>query len=482
MPSKRERPVPPSEDRLLSRMRDWRAAHERELTPEGLDEDEDVDLPDARAIDLVLRAGELMLASGEGTEAVSEAMLSLSIAFDLPRSEVSVTFTTITLSIHPGGDHHPITGERVVRRRALDYFRVNELHALVQESALGLLELEDAAARLKQIRRARMPYPNWFIAIGFGLIASSAGLMMGGGFIVATVAFMATVLGDRTAVFLAKRGVAEFYQMTAAAIVAATIGVALLWVSSTLDLGLQAGAIITGNIMALLPGRPLVASLQDGISGTYVSAAARLLETFFILGAIVSGVGAVAYTAARLGVSIDLDSLPSAGTSLEPPVLIGAAGIAMAFAVSLAVPPRMLPTIGVLGVMIWTIYAGLRSLLDVPPVVGTVVGAVAVGVVGHWLARRTRRPVLPYLVPSIAPLLPGSILYRGLIQITQGTGTVETNAVVGLLSLAEAVMVGLALGAGVNLGGELVRAFQRGGLAGAGMRSRPAARRTRGGY
>ncbi len=84
--------------------------------------------------------------------------------------------------------------------------------------------------------------------------------------------------------------------------------------------------------------------------------------------------------------------------------------------------------------------------------------------------------MLPYLIPSIAPLLPGSILYRGLIEITQGT------AVAGMLSLAEAIMVALALGAGVNLGGELVRAFQRGGLAGAGMRGRPAARRTRGGY
>src|SRR5699024_7052898 len=83
-----------------------------------------------------------------------------------------------------------------------------------------------------------------------------------------------------------------------------------------------------------------------------------------------------------------------------------------------------------------------------------VVGAVAVGVVGHWLARRTRRPVLPFLIPSIAPLLPGSILYRGLIEITQGT------AVSGLLSLVEAVTVGLALGAGVNLGGELMVAFQ----------------------
>lgn len=475
MPSKRGRAGPPSEEIMLSRMRDWRAEHERELTPD-LDDDEDVNLPDARAINLVLRVGELMLASGESTEAVSEAMLSLSIAFDLPRSEVSVTFTTISLSTHPGGDSPPVTGERVVRRRTLDYFRVNELHTLVQQSALGLLELEDAAGRLEQIRRAPMPYPNWLIAVGFGLIASSASLMVGGGFIVATVAFLATVLGDRTSVFLAKRGVAEFYQMVAAATVAASIGVGLLWVSTTMDLGLQAGAIITGNIMALLPGRPLVSSLQDGISGSYVSAAARLLETFFTLGAIVSGVGAVAYTAVRLGVDLNLENLPSAGTALNVAVLVGAAGIAMAFAISLAVPPRMLPSIGVMGVMIWVIYAGLRSLVDVPPVVGTVVGAVAVGVVGHWLARRTRRPVLPYLIPSIAPLLPGSILYRGLMEITQGT------AVAGMLSLAEAITVGLALGAGVNLGGELVRAFQHGGLAGAGMRSRPAARRTRGGY
>lgn len=476
MPNRRGRPLPPSEDRLLSRMRDWRAAHQSELTPEGLDQEEDPDLPDARVINLVLRVGELMLASGEGTEAVSEAMLSLSVAFELPRSEVSVTFTTISLSTHPGGDQHPITGERVVRRRTLDYFRVNELHTLVEQSALGLLEIEDAIARFKQIQRANMPYPNWGIAAGFGLIASSASVMMGGGFIVATVAFLATVLGDRTAVLLARRGVAEFYQMVGAAVVAATIGIALLWVSTELDLGLQAGAIITGNIMALLPGRPLVASLQEGISGSYVSGAARLLETFFTLGAIVSGVGAVAYTAVRLGVDPDLENLPSAGTSLDPLVLLGAAGIAMAFAVSLAVPPRLLPSIGLMGVMIWCTYAGLRSLLEVPPVLGTVVGAVAVGVVGHWLARRTRRPVLPYLIPSIAPLLPGSILYRGLIEITQGT------AVSGLLSLVEAVTVGLALGAGVNLGGELMRAFQRGGLAGAGMRSRPAARRTRGGY
>jgi hypothetical protein len=49
-----------------------------------------------------------------------------------------------------------------------------------------------------------------------------------------------------------------------------------------------------------------------------------------------------------------------------------------------------------------------------------------------------------------------------------------------VLSLIGALSVALALGAGVNLGGELVRAFQRVGLTAGGRWARPAARRTRG--
>lgn len=120
------RPAPLNDANLLSRLRDWRAARESEMHADLFDEA--VELPDPRALDLVLRVGELLLASGESTEVVSESMLSLSVAFELPRAEVSVTFTAITLSTHPGGDQPPITGERVVRRRTLDYFRVNELH------------------------------------------------------------------------------------------------------------------------------------------------------------------------------------------------------------------------------------------------------------------------------------------------------------------------------------------------------------------
>ncbi|MEY9211285.1 threonine/serine exporter family protein [Thermobifida halotolerans] len=465
----------PRSPALLTRLRDRRIVRDADSAAEEFDE-ELAPSPDPRAMDLVLRVGELLLASGEATETVNDAMLSLAVAFGLPRSEVSVTFTGITLSCHPGGDRLPVTGERVVRRRTLDYHKVSELHSLVQDAALGLIELEGAIARLRAVKRARPPYPRWMLVAGFGLIASSASVMMGGGFVVAATAFAATVLGDRAAVWLAARGVAEFYQMAVAALLAASTGMGLLWVSGELDLGLRANAVITGSIMALLPGRPLVSSLQDGISGAYVSSSARLLEVFFTLGAIVTGVSAVAYTAIRLGVYVDLDNLPSAGTSMEPAVLAGAAGIAVAFGISLVVPVRTLPPIGVMGVLIWLCYAGVREALALPPVVGTAAGAVAIGVIGHWLARRTRRPALTFIVPSIAPLLPGSILYRGLIQMSTG------DPLTGVASLGEAVAVGLALGAGATLGGELVRAFSSGGLVGAGRRGRQAAHRTRGGY
>src|ERR1044072_321425 len=63
-------------------------------------EEEPGEAVSARALDLVLRVGDLLLASGEPTERVNESMLSLAVAYGLPRCEVSVTFTVISVSVH----------------------------------------------------------------------------------------------------------------------------------------------------------------------------------------------------------------------------------------------------------------------------------------------------------------------------------------------------------------------------------------------
>jgi uncharacterized membrane protein YjjP (DUF1212 family) len=422
-----------------------------------------------RALDLVLRVGELLLASGEATERVNESMLSLAVAYELPRCEVAVMFTFLSVSVHPGGGAPPVTGARAIRRRNPAYWRLVRLHSLVQEASLGLLGLDEAFERLTSIKRGRAPYPSWLMVIGLGLIAASASVMVGGGPLVAGTAFVATVLADRTAALLARRGVVEFFQLA----VAATIGASSAAVVIAAGAAANASTIVTGAIVALLPGRPLVASIQDGITGDLVSAGARLLEVFFIVAAIVSGLGLSVYMAVHLGVPVDVKSLPAAPVSLRPVAVIAAAVVSVTFAISLAVPRSVLYAAALGGALIWVVYV-LMFGAGVAPLLASAVGAVLVGLFGNLLARWRQEPALPYIVPAIAPLLPGTALYRGMIELNSGA------PLQGALTLVGGVSVALALGAGVILGGEFVRAFQRVGLGVSGRGARPAARRTRG--
>ncbi|WP_433473353.1 threonine/serine ThrE exporter family protein [Spirillospora sp. CA-142024] len=432
-------------------------------------EDEPGEVVDPRAVDLVLRVGELLLASGETTERVNEAMLGLAVAYELPRCEVQVTLTSLLVSAHPGGGAAPMTGTRAIRRRTPAYWRLAALHQLVQDASIGMLELDEAHKRVAEIKRGRPPYPSWLLVVSLGLIAASGSVLSGGGPLVAITAFFATLLGDRAAAYLARRGIAEFFQLT----VAAAIGAAAAAVVVAMGNPGQAATIVTGAILALLPGRPLVASIQDGITGDLVSAGARVLEVFFMIAAIVAGLGAVVYIAVSMGVQVNVRHLPAPAADLQPVAVIAAAAISLTFAISLAAPRDVLTAVALGGGLIWVLYVVVRGW-DVPPVLAAAMAATVVGVLASWLARRHGQPVMPYVVPTIGPLLPGTALYRGMVELN--TGDPST----GVLSLIGAVSVALALGAGVNLGGELVRAFQRVGLSASGRWARPAARRTRG--
>src|SRR5258707_15539574 len=112
-----------------------------DTAPEPPEEEPD-DRVSGPALDLVLRVGELLLARGEATERVNESMLSLAVVYELPRCEVSVTFTVISVSVHPGMGALPVTGARAIRRRNPAYWRLVALHGLIQEASIGLLDLE----------------------------------------------------------------------------------------------------------------------------------------------------------------------------------------------------------------------------------------------------------------------------------------------------------------------------------------------------
>ncbi len=133
----------------------------------------------ARILDLTLRIGELLLASGEAAEDVEAAMLGVASAYRLWHCEPEVTFTLIAISCQPSPVHPPVTVERTVRRRSCDYTRLAAVYRLVSAIMTGQMAVTDAYRGLAEIHRNRHPYPTWLLVVASGLLAGAATLLVG---------------------------------------------------------------------------------------------------------------------------------------------------------------------------------------------------------------------------------------------------------------------------------------------------------------
>ncbi|MCP3769693.1 MULTISPECIES: threonine/serine ThrE exporter family protein [unclassified Streptomyces] len=420
-----------------------------------------------RVLDLTLRIGELLLAGGEGAEDVEGAMFAVCRSYGLDRCEPTVTFTLLSISHQPSLVDDPVTASRTVRRRGTDYTRLAAVYQLVDDLSDDEthLSLEEAYRRLAEIRRNRHPYPTWVLNAASGLLAGSASVLVGGGVLVFVAAALGAMLGDRLAWKFADRGLPEFYQFTVAAMPPAAIGVALTLAHADV----KASAVITGGLFALLPGRALVAGVQDGLTGFYITAAARLLEVLYFFTAIVIGVLVVLYFGVQLGAELN----PDAALILsERPLwqIAASLGLSLAFAVLLQQERSTVLLVTLNGGVAWVVYGAMAYAGEISPVASTAAAAGLVGLFGQLLARYQFASALPYITAAIGPLLPGSATYFGLLAIAQN----EVDA--GLVSLSKAVALAMAIAIGVNLGAEISRLFLRIGSA----EKRRAAKRTRG--
>lgn len=420
-----------------------------------------------RVLDLTLRIGELLLAGGEGAEDVEAAMFAVCRSYGLDRCEPTVTFTLLSVSYQPSLVEDPVSASRTVRRRGTDYTRLAAVFRLVDDLShpADAISLEEAYRRLAEIRRNRHPYPGWALTGASGLLAGAASVLVGGGLVVFVAAALGAMLGDRLAWLSAGRGLPEFYQFTVAAMPPAAIGVAL----TVAHVDVRASAVITGGLFALLPGRALVAGVQDGLTGFYITASARLLEVMYFFVGIVAGVLVVLYFGVKVGAQLDPDA---ALNPAERPVvqIVASMLLSLTFAVLLQQERSTVLWVTLNGGVAWSVYGTLHYPGGISPVASTAVAAGLVGLFGQLLSRYRFASALPYTTAAVGPLLPGSATYFGLLSIAQN------NVDKGLVSLANAASLAMAIAIGVNLGSEISRLFLRVGFAG----RRKAAKRTRG--
>jgi len=401
-----------------------------------------------RSIDLALRVGEVVMSSGAGAADVSATMLAVTSACGLRGCVIDVNFTTLTVAYQASPDVAPETHMRVVRYRGQEYGQLTEVDTLVRDLSTGRIDREGASRRLNEILWAPRPYPRWAVTVSTGALAGGVTLLLGGDWLILLVAIVAAITIDLSNRALANRRVPVFYAQVLGAFIATSITLGLF----ALDLPIRPSLVIAASIIVLLAGASLVGSVQDALTGYYVTAAARTFEVILLTAGIIAGITLALSISNRLGLELSL-SATTTTWSLVPLALLGGTIAAVAFAFGCQAPSRALVPIG-LTALVGEAFFLVADQAEIGVAAASAVAATAVGLVSYTLAGRVRVPALIVVVSAIVPLLPGLTIYRGLFQLSE-------NDIRGAFSLLTAFSIGIALAAGVYLGEYVAQPLRR---------------------
>lgn len=402
-----------------------------------------------QTFDLALRIGEVVLSSGAGAADAAVSMMAVTTAAGLREADISVTFTELSISWQPSPYSPPETHIRNVKFRGINYSKLTHVDHLVRQIVSGRVALEDARKQLDQIVSAPYPYPRWASTIGTGVMAAGIGLLIGGDWLVMVAAFVSAVVIELLNRKLTRQRIPGFYQHVLGGFLA-TMGALAL---STVAEDSNVSQVVAAGIIVLLSGIAFVGAVQDAVTGYYITATARSFEALLLTGGIIGGVTAGLAVADRLGVRLAVEPYQARGLAYLPIAIAGASLAAAGFVFACYAPKRAIGAAVLMGALG---QVGYRVMTEAALGVawGTGLAAILIGVVAFSVAGRMRIPPLLVVVSGMTPLLPGGSIYRGLYKMSEGD-------VLGISSLVGAVVIAVALAAGVILGEYIAQPLRR---------------------
>jgi uncharacterized membrane protein YjjP (DUF1212 family) len=399
------------------------------------------------SLDLALRIGDLVLASGGGAADVEATMLAVARACGLDGLHADVTFTELSLQHQPSTEAPAASLVRRVQRRPVDYEELVMVDRLVRELVEGRVTRDAARHRLAAITSSHHRRPRWMVTVGWGVVGASLALTLGGGVVVSCLAFVAAcgidVVGRMT-----RRRVPLFYQQVAGGFLATAVAV----VAAATRLDASTSLVVTAGIIILLAGIGLMGAMADALTGYPLTASARLLDAMLATTGVIAGVAAGLTVADLAGADLGRVEPGATGFAQGSAMTLGAGMAAAAYGLACYAPVRASAAAAFVAACGQAVFLSVERL-SLGQTWAATAGAVVIGTLSHAVAGRVRVPPLVIVVPAIVPLLPGLSIYRGLALLAEGED--------GVLDLAAAGATAVALAAGVILGQYLAQPIRR---------------------
>ncbi|MEV0947665.1 threonine/serine exporter family protein [Rhodococcus sp. NPDC049939] len=417
-----------------------------------------IDLTDdaavAEVLDLAVRIGEVSLASGTGAMDTAEHVRFIAATYGLAKCDVDVTYNSIVLSAHRGQTLPPASTMRIVRYRSMDFTRLAAVDRLTRRIRREAVTPREALESLNRLTTAPHPYNRWIATLAWSSMAASISVLVGGGALVASVAFLTTMVIYRVNLVLNRIGLPFFFQQVVGGLIAATPAATLYTFQEQLGVDIRPSQIIAAGVVVLLSGLSLVGSVQDAITGAPITASARFFEVLMMTGGIIAGVALSLRLTSLLGSTLPPVNVEVAEPARLPILVMSGAFASLFYALACYAEKRALTAAwigGAAGALVFMV----SQRFGVGPVIASALAATVVGFAGGLIARRALTPPLVVVVAGITPLLPGLSLYRGLYSL------LNDEVLIGLSALLSAFGIGCALAAGVTFGEWIARTMRK---------------------
>lgn len=390
--------------------------------------------------DLAMRIGEGLLSNGAAASDVTATVLRVTSSSGLRNVSVQVTFDEVTISYLPDELSAPFTRVRSAGARVQDFSRLAAFEEITHRYIVGDLDLDEARRQAEEIPRGKPAYHLGLVTVGFAVMGGAAALSLGAKPLVMMAATIAAGILTLAGEYLARRRVPQFYSQALGGLV----GVMTAVVVDMIDPTVNSSIVVVACIIVQLAGLTSFGAMQDAVTGWYITASGRILETLMLTVGVVAGVRGGLLLADRIGADISVTaSLPVSLASILVLVVSGA-GMGLGYGVGTQVPARVLAWTALVAVGS-AVTSHVLSGLVLDRVYAVAITAFLVGAVSVVLGDRLRAPSLAIVMAGVIPMVPGSRIFRGLL----GLGSDVAEGAVELFGAAE---VAVAIAAGAILG------------------------------
>lgn len=241
------------------------------------------------ALDLSFDVGKALLENGAEISRVQETMERIAAAYDAEDFHVYV----LTNAIFSSGTVNGVpqnTKLRFVPDSTIHMGRISALNQLSREIVSGQHTVEDAHAKLEQIRR--LPFARLSVsAICCAVGSACYTFLFNGSAADIAAAFLCGLILESYLYLIGKTRapISKFIVYLSASGIAALTAVLFVLVG----IGANPDKIITGSIIRLVPGVSLTTSIRDFFNGDYLSGSIRMTDAVITGCCMGIGVGVV---------------------------------------------------------------------------------------------------------------------------------------------------------------------------------------------